>query len=153
MPLPIVHAIGFRSAPAGGGDVRGEFRAQAATVSGSVSSSIDDGGQLADAGDGSELSNLLAVIADDVQRMAAGLCQAIAAEYGGKIAHARQSLPRDQVAGAVSALKAARQAALTLARQWAAAELAGRREAAIRAHRKPLRVGKSVERPSRKFLP
>jgi hypothetical protein len=149
-PLPIVHASGFQSAPIGGGDTRGEFRAQASTVSASVNSSGDGGGQFA-GGDDNELGNLLAVIADDVQRMAAGMCQAIAAEYAGKIAYAHRSLPRDQVAGAVSALKAARQAALAVARQAAAAELVGRREAAVRA-RKPVRLqgSKLPDGPNRK---
>ena len=81
--------------------------------------------------------------------MVSAMCQAIAAEYGGKIAYAHRSLPRDQAAGAVSALKAERQAALTLARQSAAAIATGRREAAIRAHRKPLRVvGRPRDGPS-----
>jgi hypothetical protein len=112
-------------------------------MSAHVSSSMDAGEQLAGAGDDNELGNLLAAISDEVQRMTSGTCQAIAAEYAGKIAHARQSLPRDQAAGAVSALKAARQAALTLARKSAAAIATGRREAAICAHRKPLRVAGS----------
>jgi hypothetical protein len=147
----IVHAIGFRSTPIGIGDTRGKFRAQASTMSAPVSSSLDAGGQLAGAGYDSELANLLAVIADDVQRLAAGMCQAITAEYAGKIAHARQSLPRDQVAGVIAALKAQRQAALAVAHQSAAVELAGRREAAIRAHRKPLRVvGKPLDGLTRK---
>ena len=71
LSLPIVHASGFRSAPAGDGDTRGEFRAQASTVSASVSSAVDAGGQFAGGGD-DELGNLLSAIADDVQRMAAG---------------------------------------------------------------------------------
>jgi hypothetical protein len=141
LSLPIVHAIGFRGASAAGGDTRGEFRAHAFAASTPISSSIDAGEHLAGAGDDNELGNLLAAISDEVQRMASAMCQAIAAEYGGKIAYAHRSLPRDQVAGAVSALKAARQAALALARQAAATEMAGRREAAVRAHRKVFRIG------------
>lgn len=136
---PVVHAAGFRNASAGDGNVRGEFRAQASAMFAPVSSPLDADAPV-DAGENTELGNLLAAIADDVQRMAAGMCQAIAAEYGGKIDHARKTLRRDQAAGIVSMLKAARQAALAQARQLAATELAGRREAAIRMHRRPVRV-------------
>jgi hypothetical protein len=135
---PVVHAAGFWSAPAGESDTRGEFRAQVSAMFAPVGSPLDAGAPI-DAGDDAELRNLLAAIADDVQRMAAGMCQAIAAEYGGKIDYARKTLRRDQAAGIVSMLKAARQAALALARQSAAAELVGRREGAIRAHRKAFR--------------
>jgi hypothetical protein len=148
---PVVHAAGFRSTPASEGDTRGEFMARASAIFAPASSPLDAGAPVVDSGEDAELRNLLAAISDDVQRMAVGMCEAIAAEYGGKIDHARKTLRRDQVAGVVSMLKAARQGALAVAQQLASTELAGRREAALRAHRKGfLIVGKPLDGLSRR---
>jgi hypothetical protein len=143
---PAISAHGPLAASVSSSNAHEEFRAHASTASGHGSSSLDDGNPIG--GEDNELANLLAGIAAEVERMVSGMCQAIMADFAGKIACARQSLPRDQVAGAISALKAAQQAALAMARQSAAAELVGRREAAISTHRRPSQaVGDRLGRP------
>jgi uncharacterized protein YraI len=62
------------------------------------------------------------------------------AEYGSKIASARKDLPRQQVAGAVQAFRAAQSAALALVAKEAATEMAARRAAAIRFYSKRSRA-------------
>jgi hypothetical protein len=151
---PVIYAHGLLSVSVRGSNTGDEFKVHASATFAPVRSSLDDGGgQLASAGDDNELTNLLPCIAAEVQRMLSGMCQAIVAEYAGKIAYARQSLPRDQAAGAVSALKAAQQAALAMARQSAAAELTGRREATISAHRRPFCVVRGGRSPFGRKLP
>jgi hypothetical protein len=135
---PLPHATGFAIAPAGEGDTRSTFHAQASATFARVGASIDAGPDPG-AGDDNELRNLLAGIAADVQHMMSGAYEAAAAECAGAIEFARRTLPRDQAAGVIGALKAARDAAFAAIRQRAADELAGRREAAVRAHRRPFR--------------
>lgn len=90
-----------------------------------------------------ELGKILSAIAEEVHRLASLARCAIMAEYAGKIAHAYKFLPRHQVAGAVRAVKEARKATLALIKRNATAELVGRRQAAIRAYRKPFTVAKT----------
>jgi hypothetical protein len=134
--LPIAHANGFASAPAGESETGDAFHVQASAMSARAGAPIDasTGG-----GEDTELRNLLAGVAADAQRMMSGAYEVVAAEYAGKIEFARKTLPRDQAAGVIGALKAVRDAAFATIRQRTADELAGRREALIRAHRKPFR--------------
>jgi hypothetical protein len=58
------------------------------------------------------------------------VCAVIAAEFSGRMAHARDALPRDQVAGAISKLKAECRAAITAAQDEGKALMYCRMEAA-----------------------
>jgi hypothetical protein len=82
-------------------------------------------------GDNLELGQILSAIAEEVGRHCAAVCDGINADFAARAAHARKALPRSQVAGALQALKQARQAALALARQTARTELQGRKQTAI----------------------
>ena len=57
-----------------------------------------------------------------------GLCEAIAADFAGKIRVARKSLPRDHVAAAVAALKQVKREAVKFVRETAASEIRGRQK-------------------------
>jgi hypothetical protein len=81
-------------------------------------------------GENPELLQILSAIADDVSRHCATVCASINAEFSARMAQARKSSPRGQVAGALQALKQARVAALTFARQMAKMELHSRQETA-----------------------
>ena len=74
------------------------------------------------------LRGLLDTIADEVQARTAGLCEAIAADFAGKIRVARKSLPRDHVAAAVAALKQVKREAVKFVRETAASEIRGRQK-------------------------
>ena len=82
-------------------------------------------------GENSELGQILSAIAEEVNRHCAAVCAGINADFAGRAAHARRTLPRGQIAAALQAFKQARKAALELARQAARIELQGRKEAAI----------------------
>jgi hypothetical protein len=86
-----------------------------------------------------ELIEALAAISEDVWRHCAAVCAGIDADFAGRIAHARKTLPRSQVTAAVHSLAQARKTALQAARQMAKAELFARREAAIVRYRRPRR--------------
>jgi hypothetical protein len=142
---PIANATGFRCWTASEARTRGEFRAQILWMPARARSSDD-------AGDDTELAGVLAAIADDVGRISSGARAAIVVEYAGRIAHARKHLPRYQVAGAVRSINDARAAALALIKRAASADLAARRAAAIRAHRKPRAKSEISCEPSRLVL-
>ena len=76
------------------------------------------------------LSALLAAIAAEVQGRAAGVRAALSAQFAGGIAHVRKTLPRDQVAGAVAALKQAMAAAMKAVQASAAMEVIGKQKSA-----------------------
>jgi len=64
-----------------------------------------------------------------VQAWASAACAGVAAEFGARIAAARK-LPRDQVAGAIDAIKQMKRAALKAIRETAKMETRGRQEMA-----------------------
>jgi hypothetical protein len=122
--------------------LRGEFRAQAFWLSFGTDRKLDEAGVVAsegDAGGDDELAQILDAIGAEVGGKAAGARAAVIAEYAGKIAHARKSLPRREADGTVRALMEVRAAALAHIAREASREIALRREAAIRAHRKERR--------------
>lgn len=91
-------------------------------------------------GDDGGLAAILSAIEAEVHQFAAALRDGVMAEFAAMMQHARKTLLRDQVAGAVAALKQRRDAALAFIKRNAAAQLKGRREAAMREHRK---IGRS----------
>jgi hypothetical protein len=80
-----------------------------------------------------DLAALLETVNEDVQGRAAAARASIRAEFAGRIRHVRKHVSGYARAAAVSALGEARKAALALVNQNAALELAGRRQAAIKA--------------------
>lgn len=76
-----------------------------------------------------ELAQILSAIAEDVQRHCVAVCQGIEAQFAARLICARKTLPRSQIAGALAALIAERQAALAAARQQARIELFARSQA------------------------
>jgi hypothetical protein len=98
------------------GDVRPEKMA---------ASGLDDGD-----GDTGELGRILSAIAEEVSRDCAAVCQGIKAHFAVRMIAARSTLPRNQIAGTLAALRAERQAALAAVRKRARQELFGRSEAA-----------------------
>jgi hypothetical protein len=124
---------------------RGEFRAQAVWISAADTS---DAGDLAADGD-TQLDGILAAIVSEVQGKAVGARAAVMAEYGGKIAFARKYFTHSQVASAIRAFKDAQAAALALIAKQAEAEIASRRETAIRSHRNPSRDRGVLRGPKR----
>jgi hypothetical protein len=135
--LPVVPRLGgFICWSADEARTRGEFRAQACWMPARVSASVDTADGIADAGEDTELAQILDAIVADVQRNAAGARDAVMAEYAAKITHARKTLPRHQAAGAVRAFMDAQAAALTHIAKEASAEIAGRRAAAMNARRR-----------------
>ena len=94
----------------------------------------------------SELGNLLAAIAEEVNRFAGAASVAVIVEFAARMKHARASLPRGQIPGALQALKDARKAALAIIKQNSAAELAARREAAMRMHTSRIRAVRNEHR-------
>jgi hypothetical protein len=83
-------------------------------------------------GENIELAQILSGIAQDVGQHCAALCAAISAEFAGRMDFARKTLPRDQAAGAIAALRATLAAALAAVRLNAAMELSARSEMAKR---------------------
>lgn len=131
--------------------MKGEFRVEAhgtfAPIGVSTThSTADTESAPPDAGD-DELARLLAAIADEVRSWAAGARTSIAAEFSGRISHAQRHLPKHEVLGAVRALKEACQAALAAITRIAQAELLARREAVIRARRRPRNATRRSPRP------
>jgi hypothetical protein len=121
----------------------GEFRGQARLISaGPVRPGPNEAVSLGDAdgdGDDNELGRILSAIAEEVHRVSAAACAGVMAEFAGRMQHARKSFPRGQVPGVLHSLKEARDAALAIIKRNAAAELAGRRETATKAHGNRLR--------------
>lgn len=85
--------------------------------------------EAADEGADDGLSGLLAAIGEEVQGRTAAVQAGVVVEFAARIAHARKTLPRDQAAGAVAALKQAKGVALKLIREAASAEVRGRQRA------------------------
>jgi hypothetical protein len=77
-----------------------------------------------------ELAQILSAIAEEVYRCCAAVCLGIEAQFAARHAFARKTLSKDQMAAALTAITAERQAALAAARQQAQMELFGRSEAA-----------------------
>ncbi len=96
-----------------------------APVAAGVDGGIDSDG--ADEG----LGGLLAAIADEVQSRVAAVVAGLSGEFAARIAHARKTLPKDQAAAAVAALKQARKVAVKAVRENAAGEIKGRQKAAM----------------------
>jgi hypothetical protein len=94
---------------------------------------------LGGAGEDNELGRILSAIAEDVHRVTAAACAGVTAEFAGRMRHARKSLPRGQVPGALQSLQQARDAALAIIKQNAATELAGRQQTAVKLHGNRLR--------------
>lgn len=92
----------------------------------------------------SDLAALLAAITDDVQSRASAARAAIYADFAGSINHVRKHVSGFARAAAISALVEARKAALALVSQNAALELAGRKQAAIQAHKTQARRPKGA---------
>jgi hypothetical protein len=99
-------------------------------------------------GESAELGRIVFAITEEIQRWAAGARAGVIAEFVAKVSYARKQLPRNQLIGAVRACYEARAAALALIKRQAAADLIGRREAAIREHR-----NKRPARPSARRKP
>jgi hypothetical protein len=76
------------------------------------------------------LSAFLAAIADEVQGRAASVCEGLSAEFAGRIKAAIASLPRDQAATAIVALKQMRRTAVKAVQEAAAVEVRGRQKVA-----------------------
>jgi hypothetical protein len=125
-----------------------EFRTQARSLATPLAATeVDASSKVCDSGgenEDAELAGILAAIAEDVERWAAGARAGIAGEYAGKIADARKNLPRNRAAGAVRAFNDARISALALVKRMAAVDLATRREAAILASRNRLRARRAA---------
>jgi hypothetical protein len=93
---------------------------------------------------GFDLAALLDAITEDVQGRAAAARAGIRAEFAARIRHVRKHVSGFARAAAVSALGEARKAALALINQNAALELAGLRQAAIKASAGKARNAKGV---------
>jgi Relaxase/Mobilisation nuclease domain len=89
--------------------------------------------------DNVELAQILSAIADEVSRDCAARCLGIEIQFAARIIAARVTLPRNQIAGALAAICAERQAALAAAQQQAKLELLGRSQAAKALYGKPRR--------------
>jgi hypothetical protein len=124
---------GFHGWTASEAQTNGEFQATAFWVTARTRSFVD--ADKVHEGD-PQLDGILAAIVSEVMGKAAGARDAIMAEYGGKIAFARKSLPRAQFGGAVRAFKDAQTAALAIVAREANAEIIARREAILRTHSK-----------------
>jgi hypothetical protein len=140
---PRAKSDALQASPVNETRTRGEFRAQSIWMTERPHSS-DGGGSQANSGDATgqdaELASILDAIAEEVARMSAGASAAAMAEYVGATDSARKQFPKHLVAGIIRGLKDALQAKLAAIRDAAKNELAGRREAAIRAHRPRLRA-------------
>jgi len=92
-------------------------------------------GELGAYDDDSEFGQVLGAIADEVHRHCAAVCAGITAEFAARCAHARRTLPRNQLAGALQAFSEARKAAFAHARREASLALQARKQAATILHR------------------
>jgi hypothetical protein len=132
----------------------GEFRGQARWISAAYVTAehnrVAGAGDASTDGEDKELGTILTAIAEDVQRFSAAACAGIMAEFSGRMQHARRFLPPRQVAGALQALKEARSAALATIKRNAAADLAARREAAVRMHGSKIRAVRKEHRRARR---
>ena len=90
-----------------------------------------------DTGSDTELGPLLGAIADDVHAIAGAAREGVLADFAARVAYARRHLPRHMLAATLGALAQARKAALAVVKRNAALELAGRKKAALTAHRLP----------------
>jgi hypothetical protein len=95
------------------------------------------------------LGLLLDAIADEVHKIASAARDGIVAEFAARVAHARKCLPRNQLSATLRGLAEARKAALALVKRNAAAELAGRKKAALAARRRARSVRAVRASPSR----
>jgi hypothetical protein len=131
-----------------------EFREQARLSNAkSLSSRRHDPEQIepvAPGGDDSELERLLSLIEDEVNRLSAAGVAGIMNEFAGRIDSARKSLPREQLPGAIRAIKEALATALAAFKRQIALELSGRREAAKKAHRARLASARKQQPQIRK---
>jgi hypothetical protein len=97
-----------------------------------------------------DLGPLLGAIAEDAHRIAAAVRTGILADFAARTTHARRHTPRHLLAGALTAIKQARLAALAAASMNAKNELKGRMQAAIASRRRvrlrPVRPGSSARR-------
>lgn len=91
---------------------------------------IDNGAESAEAGGDDGLGALLAAIAADVQGRAASARAALRGKFKGDVAHARRTLPPDQIGAAIEALRQALAAALKAVKEAAAREIEGKQKAA-----------------------
>ena len=89
---------------------------------------------------GDALAPMLAAISDDGQRMLVAIEAGILLDFAIRIATARHQAPRHELAAMIAALKLAQRAALIAVRQRVKAEITGRRSAAIRDRRQPVRL-------------
>jgi hypothetical protein len=125
----------------------GEFKGQARWIgAGPVPTEpneVEGLGEATEDGEDNELAKILSAITEDVQRVAAAASASVMAEFAGRMQHARKCLPRWQVPGALQSLKEARDAALAIVKRNAAADLAGRREAAVSMYGKRIRSARS----------
>jgi hypothetical protein len=90
-----------------------------------------------DTGSDTELGPLLGAIADDVHAIAGAAREGVLADFAARVAHARRHQSGPQLLATLAALAQARKAALAVVKQNAALELAGRKKAALTAHRLP----------------
>ena len=99
----------------------------------------NDFAQVDPEGEDTELAGILSGIVEEGRRHCAAACAVIAADFSGRIAHARKALPRDQVAGAISKLNA----------EWRAATAAAQEEAKKKGARAlPYESGEDSVRPT-----
>jgi hypothetical protein len=128
----------------------GEFRGQARYICAAHDAAelprVDGIGDTNTDAEDNELASVLAAIAEEVHRFASAASAAIVVEFAARKGHARASLPRGQIPGALQALKDARAAALAIIKRNAAAELASRREVAVRMHRARIRAVRNEHR-------
>lgn len=92
----------------------------------------------------SDLDALLAAVTDDVQSRASAVRASIRKDFAGRINHVRKHVSGFARAAAISTLAEAQKAALAFVNQSAALELAGRKRAAIQAHKGKARRLNSV---------
>jgi hypothetical protein len=81
------------------------------------------------------LSALIEAISDEVHRHTTAARDGLLADFAARMAHARKHLSPHLLAASLAALKQQRKSALALINRNAAAELAGRKKAAIMASR------------------
>lgn len=126
-------------------DAAGPAEANASTGSGNVAASC---GETGEAGSDEGLGGLLAAIAAEVQARAACAQAVIAAQFGAAMEQVAKTLPPNQVAGAIAALKLAMQGAMKAVQEAAAAETKGRQQAGTTVRRR--RRSRTLGQPASK---
>ena len=128
----IIHHGGERWPSSGrGGQGRGNFRPHHTRRRAHARRHVSGGAGEMHAIRDDALGGLLMSIAEDVERQAGAVADAIRHEFAIKMDDARRHMPRHQVASALRGLADARSAALTAAASKAAAEMHGRQQAAL----------------------